>query len=159
MEERGGSNMHLKLEPVTQENWRRAVFLTTDPERKIPLDEQWLTSNAFSLLQCQFEQDWDCRLMLDGDNAVGFVFYGYWRERGRYLLCRYMIDVRYQNMGYGQAFLPIVVQQIRWQYGCRDVYTSVDDDNIAAQRLYRKFGFVPTEEMDEEERVYILRGR
>ena len=150
--------MDLKLVPVTQQNWRPAVFLTTDPERKIPLDEKWLTSNAFSLLQCHYDPDWDCRLMMDGDKAVGFVFYGYWRERDRYLLCRYMIDVKYQNMGYGKAFLPLAVQQIQAQYGCWDVYVTVSDDNAHAIHLYESFGFLRTEEMDEEELVYVLTG-
>ena len=43
--------MELRLEKVTSENWRKAVFLTTDPERKMPLDERWITSNAYSLMQ------------------------------------------------------------------------------------------------------------
>ena len=150
--------MELKLVPVTAENWRSAVFLTTDPERNIPLDEKWLTSNAFSLLQCRYDPDWDCRLMMDAEKAVGFVFFGYWREEDRYLLCRYMIDVEYQNKGYGKAFLPMAIQLIHDQYGCRDVYTSVHDDNHHAVHLYTKFGFMPTEEMDAEERVYVLHG-
>ena len=41
--------MDLKLAPITAENWRSATLLTTDPERKIPLDEQWIANNAFSL--------------------------------------------------------------------------------------------------------------
>lgn len=150
--------MSLHLEPVTRQNWRNAVFLTTDPERKIPLEEQWMANNAFSLLQCCYDPDWDCRLMLDGEEAVGFVFYGYWRECDRHLLCRYMIDVKYQAMGYGKGFLPLVLEQIHRQYGCTDIYTSVHDDNTVARHLYTSFGFVPTEEMDEEERVYVLRG-
>lgn len=150
--------MELKLVPVTAENWRTATFLTTDPEKKIPLDEQWLANNAFSLLQCHYDQDWDCRLMCDGDKAVGFVFYGYDRDEEYYLLCRYMIDVQYQGQGYGKAFLPMVVDQIRNQYGCRDVYTSVHDDNAHALHLYTAFGFRRTEKMDAEERVYVLRG-
>lgn len=150
--------MELKLVPVTAENWRTATFLTTDPEKKIPLDEQWLANNAFSLLQCHYDPDWDCRLMCDGDKAVGFVFYGYDRDEEYYLLCRYMIDVQYQGQGYGKAFLPMVVDQIRNQYGCRDVYTSVHDDNAHALHLYTAFGFRRTEKMDAEERVYVLRG-
>lgn len=150
--------MELKLIPVTAENWRGAAFLTTDSERKIPLEEQWIASNAFSLLQCHYDPDWDCRLMMDGDQAVGFVFYGYWREADHYLLCRYMIDHKEQNKGYGSRFLPLVVEQIRSQYGCRDVYVTVSDDNTHALHLYEKAGFVRTEEMDEEERVYVLRG-
>jgi len=150
--------MELKLEKVTAENWRSAVFLTTDPERNNPLQEKWLAGNAFSLLQCVYEMDWDCRLMMDGETAVGFVYYGYDREEDYYLLCRYMIDVKYQGKGYGKAFLPMVVEQMRRQYGCRDVYTCVDDGNTRALHLYTAFGFERTEKMDAEERVYVLRG-
>lgn len=150
--------MELRLEKVTPENWRKAVFLTTDPERKMPLDEKWITSNAYSLLQCVYDEEWDCRILMDGEIAVGFVFYGHWPEEEQYMLCRYMIDVKHQNKGYGKAFLPMVVEQIRTQFGCKDVYTSVDDENTHALHLYTSFGFERTEEMDGEERVYVLRG-
>lgn len=150
--------MDLKLLPVTKDNWRTATFLTTDPDRKIPLDEQWIANNAFSLLQCQYDPNWDCRILADGDTAVGFLFYGYDTETGHHLLCRYMIDVDHQRKGYGTAFLPMAVELIRSQYGCRDVYTSVHDDNAHALHLYASFGFERTEEMDAEERVYVLRG-
>ena len=150
--------MDLKLVPVTKDNWRETVFLTTAEDRKICLDEQWIAANAFSLLQCQYDPDWDCRLMMDGETAVGFLFYGYWREKDHYLLCRYMIDVKYQGRGYGTAFLPMAVEQIRGQYGCKDVYVTVDDVNARAVRLYEKAGFERTEELDEEERVYVLKG-
>ena len=149
--------MNLKLVPVTADNWKTALFLTTDPERKIPLDEQWIANNAFSLVQCQYDPDWVSRLMMDGEQAVGFGFFGYWREEDRYILCRYMIDVKHQGKGYGTAFLPLAVELIRSQYGCRDVYTSVHDDNTHAVHLYRKFGFVPTAQMDADERVYLLK--
>lgn len=149
--------MELKLVPVTSDNWRTAVFLTTDPERKIPLDEKWLTSNAYSMLQCIYDDEWDCRLLCDGDEAVGFVFYGLWPDEDRYLLCRYMIDITKQGQGYGKAFLPMVVDLIRQQYGCKDVYTSIHDDNTHSVALFKGFGFIPTEEMDADERVYVLR--
>ena len=72
--------MELKLVPVTADNWKKAIFLTTDDSEKYPIEEQWIAANTFSLLQCHYDPDWDCRLMLDGDKAVGFVIYGYWRE-------------------------------------------------------------------------------
>lgn len=150
--------MELNLVPVTADNWREAVFLTTDPERRIPLDEKWITSNAYSMLQCIYDEDWDCRILMDGEKAVGFVFIGFLPEEQRGYLCRYMIDVKFQNKGYGSAFLPLVVDLIREQYKCRDVYTSVHDENLHAKYLYERFGFVRTEEMDGEERVYVLRG-
>lgn len=150
--------MELNLIPVNPDNWRDAVFLTTDPEGKIPLDEKWITSNAYSMLQCIYDDEWDCRILMDGEKAVGFVFYGFLAEEQRGYLCRYMIDRKYQNLGYGKNFLPIVVELIRAQYGCRTVYTSVHDENAHAKYLYESFGFVRTEEMDGEEHVYVLPG-
>ncbi len=144
--------------PVTRENWRDAVFLTTDPERRFPLEEQWMANNAFSLLQTVYDEDWDCRLIMDGDLAVGFVFYGYDRDSDYYMLCRYMIDEQYQGRGYGKAALPLAVELIRSQYGCRDVYLSVHDDNARAIKLYTDFGFERTERMDSDDRVYVLKG-
>lgn len=148
--------MNLKLVPVTSDNWRDAAFLTTDSSKKYPLDEEWIANNCYSLLQCNYDSDWDCRLLMDEEKAVGFAFYGLDRDSGHYLLCRYMIDFQYQGRGYGKAFLPMVIRQILDQYHCEDIYTSVHDDNARAVRLYTSFGFEPTQEMDAEERFYIL---
>ncbi len=149
----------ITLIPITKDNWRDAVFLTTDPERNNPLDQQWVTSNAFSLLQSIYDPDWDCRLILADDKPVGFVFYGYWEEKNGYLLCRYMIDEQQQGKGYGKAALPLIVEQMRQQYGCKDIYLTLEDGNARAVYLYTSFGFEPTEELDCTERVYILRGQ
>ncbi len=151
-------NKAITLVPVTKDNWRDAVFLTTDKERLNPLDQQWVTSNAFSLLQTVYDPDWDCRLILADEKAVGFVFYGYWAEKNAYLLCRYMIDERYQDQGYGKAALPTIVEQMRQQYGCKDIYLTLEDENARAVHLYTSFGFERTEELDYSERVYILKA-
>lgn len=103
----------ISLLAITKDNWRDAAFLTTDPERANPLDQQWIASNAFSMLQAIYDKVWDCRLIMAEDIPVGFVFYGYWQEKDRYLLCRYMIDEKYQGKGYGKQALSIVVEQIR----------------------------------------------
>ncbi len=150
--------MDITLEPVTKENWRQAVSLTTDLERKNPLDQQWIASNAFSMLQAIYDPDWDCRLICHGDQAVGFVFYGYWREKDRYLLCRYMIDERHQGKGYGKAALPQIVEHMKNQYGCRDLFLTLEEENARAVHLYTAFGFERTEELDGSEHVYVLRG-
>lgn len=52
----------------------------------------------------------------------------------------------------------MVVELIRSQYGCNDVYTSVHDDNAHSLHLFHSFGFQRTEEMDADERVYVLYG-
>ena len=148
----------LHLESVTSENWRDAVFLTTDPDHANPLDEQWVTSTAFSMLQAVYEDNWDCRIIYDGDKAVGFVFYGLWKEK-RSLLCRYTIDVDRQGKGYGQQALPLIIRQICQQYGSRQVWVTLEKANKRAVHLYEKFGFRDTGEVDEGENVYLYEMR
>lgn len=144
----------LRLEPVTAENWRDAVFITTDPDHRNPLDEEWVTSTAFSMLQVVYEENWDCRVVYGGEAAVGFVFYGLWKEN-RPLLCRYTIDVDFQGKGYGQKALPLIVEQISRQYGSRKVYVTLEKANERAVHLYEKFGFRNTGETDEGESVFL----
>lgn len=145
----------LHLEPVTAQNWRDGVFLTTDPDHRNPLDEEWVTSTAFSMLQAVYEENWDCRIIYDGETAVGFVFYGLWKE-DRPLLCRYTIDADWQGKGYGQRALPLIVEQISRQYGSRKVYVTLEKKNARAVHLYEKFGFRDTGETDEGENVYVF---
>lgn len=112
----------MELVEITKANWKKAVFLTTDSERRMPLDEGWILSNAFSLLQAHYDPDWDCRLLVEGGTPVGFAFYGYWRERNRYLLCRYMIDIRYQGRGYGAGRCPWLWSRSAASMGAGCVY-------------------------------------
>ena len=148
----------IRLEKITRENWRKAVFITTDPEHKCPLDETWVTSTAFSIVQSTFEPEWESRLIMEDETIIGFVFYGKWDEN-RYLLCRYVIDVDFQGQGYGQKALPIVIEHMRQQYGCRDIYLTLEKENERAIHIYEKFGFSATGVADEGEDVYVLRGQ
>ena len=60
----------IHLERVNRENWRQAVFVTSDPERKCPLDEKWVTSTAFSIVQSVYEPEWESRLILDKQSSA-----------------------------------------------------------------------------------------
>ena len=143
------------LKKIDRTNWREATFVTTDPERKCPLDEQWVTSTAFSIVQSVYEPEWESRLIYDDDKIIGFVFYGMWSDKNAPLLCRYTIDVEQQGKGYGQQALPIVIGEMTQQYNCEHIYLTLEESNTRALHIYRKFGFIPTGEMDEGESVYI----
>lgn len=147
----------LRLEKITRENWRKAVFVTTDPTGLCPLDEEWAAGTAFSMLQAVYEPEWDCRLILLDAAAVGFAFFGRWKE-DRILLCRYAIDVEFQGKGYGQEALPLVLKEMRAQYGTEKIYVTLDQKNKRAVHLYQKHGFRDTGEVDEGENVYVLDG-
>lgn len=148
----------IRLEEITRENWRKAVFVTTDPQCKCPIEEQWVMSSAFSIVQSAFEKEWQSRLIIDDKKVIGFVFYGL-SEQNRPLLCRYAIDAPLQGQGYGQKALPVVIEHIRKVYKCNDIYITLEKENERAVHIYKKFGFTATGEVDEGEDVYILRGK
>ena len=145
----------IHLETINRSNWRKATFITTDPERKCPLDEQWVTSTAFSIVQSVYEPEWVSRLIYDDDQLIGFVFYGMWSEKKAPLLCRYTIDVAHQGKGYGQQALPVIIREMVEKYQTRCIYLTLEESNTRAVHIYRKFGFVPTGEEDEGESVYV----
>lgn len=146
----------LSLAPIGPDNWRKAAFLTTDAERKNPLDQKWVASNAFSLLQAVYEPAWTCRLICSDGKPVGFAFFGRWEERGNVpLLCRYMIDVDCQGRGLGTQALPLVLEEMYALYGRGEIYLTVEPENTRAVRLYESFGFRPTGEFDCTEAVYV----
>lgn len=156
-----GGKLHttydLSLAPIGPDNWKEAALLTTDAEHLNPLDQKWVAGNAFSILQALYDPAWTCRLILSGGAAVGFAFFGLWKERGNIpLLCRYMIDVDRQGRGLGAQALPLVIREMYALYGRRDVYLTVAPENLRAVRLYEGFGFRPTGEFDCGEAIYFL---
>ncbi|MBR6668870.1 MAG: GNAT family N-acetyltransferase [Clostridia bacterium] len=148
----------LHLRKIDRSNWREATFVTTDPQHKCPLDEEWVTSTAFSIVQSVYEPEWESRLIYDDEKIIGFVFYGMWAEKQAPLLCRYTIDVAHQGKGYGQQALPIIIREMQEQYRTNCIYLTLEESNSRAVHIYRKFGFVPTGEMDEDESVYVYQA-
>ena len=149
----------IHLRKIDRSNWREATFVTTDPQHKCPLDEQWVTSTAFSIVQSVYEPEWESRLIYDDEKIIGFVLYGLWPEKNAPLLCRYTIDIEQQGKGYGQQALPIVINEMIAQYHCEHIYLTLEESNARAVHIYRKFGFIPTGEIDEGESVYIYHAK
>lgn len=149
----------IHLSEINRDNWRQATFVTSDPERKCPLDEQWTTSSAFSIVQSVFEPEWESRVILDDQKIVGFVFYGFWAKKQAPLFCRYIIDIAEQGKGYGQKALPVIVDEILSKYHSDIVYLTLEAGNNRAIHIYEKFGFVNTDELDEGEMIYLYRKK
>ena len=145
----------IHLEKINRNNWREATFVTTDPSHKCPLDEEWTSSAAFSIVQSVYEPEWESRLIMDDDTIIGFAFYGMWEKKNAPLFCRYMIDIDHQGKGYGQSALTVIVDEIIKQYNTNRIYLTLEKANERAVHIYTKFGFVPTGETDEGEDIYV----
>ncbi len=75
------------------------------------------------------------------ETPVGFLMFGFYECRNQYTLWKFLIDEKHQNRGYGRAALLLGMEQMKKQYGIRELYTGVSLGNEVAECLYRSVGF------------------
>ena len=105
----------------------------------------------------------------DGDIPVGFLMIGfdkddYWENAPKiandnYNMQRLMIDKKYQGKGYGKEALKLAIEFIK-TLPCGPAeycWLSYESENEIAKNLYKSFGFVETEDMDENEIIAIMK--
>ena len=72
-----------------------------------------------------------------------------------YWLWRFMIDKRFQGKGYGSASLEKIIEYFR-DNGANHIFLSTKETNLSALKLYRKYRFSETGEMNDDEIVLQL---
>src|SRR5687767_2537755 len=139
----------ISLREVTKENLREIFRLKVAPEQ-----ERFVAPNAISIAQAYFDREvaW-FRGIYAGETPVGFVMLHDEPSVPTYYLWRFMIDHRYQKLGYGARALEQVIDYVRQRPGARELTTSVVPGDGTPGRFYEKSGFAYTGELDEGERV------
>ncbi|MBB5958001.1 diamine N-acetyltransferase [Saccharothrix tamanrassetensis] len=101
------------------------------------------------------------RAIYAGDEPVGFVMLSWNVPPGRpgvlgpYYLWRLLIDREHQGRGFGRAALTQVIDLVRADGGT-ELLTSYQPGYGEPWPFYRKFGFVPTGQVDDGEIVIRL---
>ena len=57
------------------------------------------------------------------------------------VIWRFMVDRRHQNTGVGKAAMTLLMAEIKAHRPCKVVEICYDSKNIAAKKLYTRFGF------------------
>lgn len=149
-------DVSVRLEEITEDNWRDIVLLTTEDNGMPRVLEQYVASNALSIVQAAYEGTWTVNAVYCGKRPVGFVMYGYCREYDCYELCRLMIDHKHQGKGFGSIALKLVIEEMSEIEDCTEIYLSVNPENIRGKHIYEKAGFIKTGEVWDNEEVYCL---
>ena len=157
----------MKLIDITKENWKDVIFLTTNQKVTIqanrkPYDaghmptlcEDFVASNALSIIQSIYENGWVIKAIEHEGELVGFTMYGYNESEGFFELCRIMIDRTHQGKGYGTQAIKMVLEEMKALEGCKEVYLSTDPENVVGKHIYEKIGFVPEYRMIDGEELY-----
>lgn len=146
----------MKLVTITKENWLDVLFLTTNKSGMPTLCEEYVASNALSMVQAQFENGWIIKAIEDDGEIVGFTMYGFCEKQNYYELCRLMIDKKHQKRGFGTQALKLVLDEMRQIPDCKEVYLSTDPENIVGKHLYEKAGFISENRKIDDEDLYKL---
>ncbi|WP_106768725.1 GNAT family N-acetyltransferase [Paenibacillus faecalis] len=147
----------MRLVEITKENWEKVILLTTNKDNQLTLDEEFVASNAYSFAQSFFEGSWTIKAIEHTGELIGFAMYGFSEESNSYELCRFMIDIKFQGNGYGKQALSLIIEEMKNQFGCKEIYLSIVAENTKGKHVYESFGFINTGEIRDDEELYVLK--
>jgi diamine N-acetyltransferase len=132
-----------------------------------PAQEGFVAPNAVSIAQAHFHPEAWFRGIAAGGVAVGFAMLEDWRQcpesapedwwREPYVgLWRFMIDARFQSLGFGAQAMRLLIAHARRLSGTKAMLLSFVPGEGSPEGFYRRFGFLPTGEVSEGEHVMRL---
>jgi len=143
------SQVSLRL--VTEETVRDICKLSVSEEQ-----QQFVAPNATSIAQAHFSDYAWFRGVYADDIAVGFVMLDDRPQEPLCFLWRFMIDTRYQGLGFGRRAMQQVMQHIRGRANTTSFLTSVVQAAGGPQPFYEGLGFVATGEFVDGEAILRL---
>ena len=146
--------MKLKLVPVNDDNRPQALSLSVGIGQ-----EHFIETVEECLKEAGRNFEWEPVCICDKDTMIGFAMYGnITLDIGNQVwFDRFLIDHRYQHMGYGRKSVEIIIDQLHKEFPNMAIRLSVYEDNKVAISLYESFGFKFNGERDiNGEAVMIL---
>jgi diamine N-acetyltransferase len=151
-----GRDAPLALREIDKQNLRAVLFMDVAGHQR-----RMVASNAISLAQAAFTPRSWARALCAGEVPVGFVMLELLEEdfeglpmTGEPYLWRFMIDERYQGLGFGRRALELAAEAGRTLLpAARAFWLSCVRGPGAPYEFYRRAGFVDTGKREEEEHI------
>lgn len=142
----------VSLREITAETVRAICRLAVNDTQT-----KFVAPNAVSIAQAYFEPKAWFRAVYAGDEPVGFAMIEDDREKPEYFLWRFMIDARYQRMGFGRRAMEQVIAHVKTLPNATELLTSCVQGDGGPQPFYEDLGFATTGEFDEGEAILRLK--
>ncbi len=141
----------VQLLKITEDTVRTICNLTVHKEQK-----KFVAPNAVSIAQAYFSDKAWFRAIYIGNIPVGFLMLEDQPKKPEYFLWRFMIDHRYQSMGYGRQALTLLIDHVKNRPNAAELLTSVVQAEGGPQQFYEKLGFELTGEYEDGEALMKL---
>jgi len=145
------SDSIITLREITEHTVRDICKLATTEAQT-----QFVAPNAVSIAQAHFSRHAWFRAIYADETPVGFVMIEDQPDKPEYYLWRFMIDARYQRMGFGQKAMDLIIAHVRTRPHATELLTSVVQADGGPQQFYEKLGFVFTGDYEDGEAVLRL---
>jgi diamine N-acetyltransferase len=129
------------LEDITAANFE--VFM----DMELPVHQRdFLASNAFSIAQAKYYDDYIPRGIYSDGKPAGFLLYDRQSNDnpGEYGIYRFMVDHPQQGKGIGRQAMALLLDELRSQPDVALITICYKPGNAAARRFYQSFGFQET---------------
>ena len=136
----------VSLREVTAESVRLICRLDVSEEQK-----HFVAPNSVSIAQAYFEPKAWFRAIYADETPVGFLMLYDDPEEPDYFLWRYMIDERYQKLGFGKRAMDLLLDYVRSRPGAHELRLSCHPGEDGPEAFYRRYGFALTGKMLENE--------
>jgi len=140
------------LQEITAETVRTICSLSVTETQK-----NFVAPNAISISQAHFEPKAWFRAIYADDTPVGFVMLFDNPDKPIYFLWRFMIDARYQKMGFGRQAIQLLIDYVHTRPLATELLVSYVPEEGGPGPFYHKLGFAPTGEMEGIEEVASLK--
>ena len=141
----------VSLREVTADTVRAIIRLKVKPSQT-----HFVADNATSIAQAYFEPKAWFRAIYADETPVGFVMLFDDPDAPEYYLWRYMIDGRYQGLGFGRRALELFIDHVRTRPNATALLSSYVPGEGSPWPFYAGLGFVETGEVDDGENVIRL---
>ncbi len=123
---------------ITKDNWVKAISLRVREDQV-----KFVASNAVSLAQLNFLENFHAKGIYLGDEMIGFTLYGIDEDDHEYWIYRMMIDQKHQGKGYGKQAIKLLIDDIKniKENHHQTITLSYEPSNEHAKRIYEKMGF------------------
>ncbi|KAF9436875.1 hypothetical protein BGZ76_002717 [Entomortierella beljakovae] len=98
----------ISLREIGKENWREITELSVSDSQVA-----FLASNLSSLCESHYSEDAWVRGVYADDTPVGFLMMSIWTPEEWYAVWRFMIDQRYQKLGFGRKAIQLAIEHIK----------------------------------------------
>ena len=157
----------IRLEAINGKNiWDILKLRVSENQRP------FVASNDISIIEAYIAQNENGHAfpfgIYDDETPVGFCMIGYgvddsWTDapevaKDNYNIWRLMIDERFQGKGFGKEAMGRILDFIKTEPcgSAEKCWLSYDPENTTAQKLYHRFGFQETGDLDENEIIATL---